>query len=66
MMKRAKRVRMICPLCGHVYGTFEYKNAKLTPCKSANSGENSKAVGLASPVAASFRVQATREESLEN
>ncbi|XP_071634279.1 LOW QUALITY PROTEIN: uncharacterized protein [Temnothorax longispinosus] len=37
MIKRAKRVSMICPLlCGHVYG-FEYKNAKLTPCKSADS-----------------------------
>ncbi|XP_071564261.1 LOW QUALITY PROTEIN: uncharacterized protein [Temnothorax nylanderi] len=38
MIKRAKRVSMICPLCGHVYG-FEYKNAKLTPCKSADSGD---------------------------
>ena len=28
--------------------------------------ENSKAVGLASPILANFRVRATREESLEN
>ncbi|XP_018361624.1 PREDICTED: uncharacterized protein LOC108760279 isoform X3 [Trachymyrmex cornetzi] len=65
MMKRAKRVRMICPLCGHVYGNFEYKNAKLMPCKSTDV-ENSKAVGLASPISANFRMRATREESLEN
>lgn len=65
MMRRAKKVRMICPLCGHVYGTFEYKNAKLTPCKSADTG-NLQAAGLASPVSVSFRVQATREELLQN
>jgi len=66
MMKRAKRVRMICPLCGHVYRNFKYKNAKLTPSKPTDV-ENSKAAGLASrPIPANFRVRATREESLEN
>ncbi|KAL6439375.1 hypothetical protein ACFW04_003905 [Cataglyphis niger] len=63
MMRRARKVRMIYPLCGHVYGIFEYKNAKLTPCKSAG---NLQAAELASPVAASYRVQATREELLQN
>ncbi|KAL6260437.1 hypothetical protein P5V15_007963 [Pogonomyrmex californicus] len=65
MMKRAKRVRVICPLCGHVYGNFEYKNAKLSPRKPADTG-NLKAAGLVSPAPASFCVRVTKEKSLEN
>lgn len=58
MMKRAKKVCMICPLCGHVYRTLEYKNAKLTPCKSADTGDTKARLAPS----ASFRVQAMREE----
>ncbi|KAF7397724.1 hypothetical protein HZH68_008946 [Vespula germanica] len=33
LMKRTKKIRMICPACGYVYGTYEYKNNGLAPCQ---------------------------------
>ncbi|XP_054010887.1 uncharacterized protein LOC128893719 [Hylaeus anthracinus] len=58
MMKRAKKVRMICPLCGYTYGSFQYENASLALCKTDSEDSQAR---LSSPPR-SFRLQATREE----
>ncbi|XP_033324565.1 uncharacterized protein LOC117219490 [Megalopta genalis] len=58
MMKRAKKVRMICPLCGYVYGSFEYKNTGLSPCKTES--EDSQARLSSTPI--SFRLQTVNED----
>ncbi|XP_076397462.1 uncharacterized protein LOC105661910 isoform X5 [Megachile rotundata] len=56
MMKRAKKVRMICPLCGYSYGSYQYKNTGLAPCNTAS--EDSQAQ-LSSPPK-SFRPKHSR------
>ncbi|XP_031847015.1 uncharacterized protein LOC116433254 [Nomia melanderi] len=56
MMKRAKKVRMICPLCGYVYGSYQYKNAGLSPCKT--DSEESQARLSSPPI--SFRLPTTK------
>ncbi|XP_076170778.1 uncharacterized protein LOC143148369 [Ptiloglossa arizonensis] len=58
MMKRAKKVRMICPLCGYTFGSFEYKNAGLARCKTDSEDSQAR---LSSPPQ-SFRLEAVKEE----
>ncbi|XP_076647573.1 uncharacterized protein LOC143356072 [Halictus rubicundus] len=58
MMKRAKKVRMICPLCGYVYGSFQYKNTGLSPCKTDSEESQAK---LSSPPI-SFRQHTVNED----
>ncbi|XP_017755227.1 PREDICTED: uncharacterized protein LOC108547288 [Eufriesea mexicana] len=58
IMKRARKVRMICPLCGYMYGSFQYKNTGLTPCKTDSEDSQAR---LSSPPR-SFRLRATRNE----
>ncbi|XP_076622940.1 uncharacterized protein LOC143342693 [Colletes latitarsis] len=58
MMKRAKKVRMICPLCGYAYGRFQYKNAGLAQCKTDSEDSQAR---LSSPPR-SFRLQATSKK----
>lgn len=57
IMKRAKKVRMFCPLCGYMYGSFQYKNAGLTPCKTDSEDSQAR---LSSPPR-SFRLCAARD-----
>ncbi|XP_076672083.1 uncharacterized protein LOC143371100 [Andrena cerasifolii] len=58
MMKRAKKVRMICPMCGYVYGSFQYKNTGLAPCNTDSEDSQAR---LSSPPR-SFRVRTIKEE----
>ncbi|CAK9832911.1 hypothetical protein ANTRET_LOCUS9673 [Anthophora retusa] len=57
MMKRAKKVRMICPLCGYMYGSFQYKNTGLAPCKTDSEESQAR---LSSPP--SLRLYVRRQE----
>ncbi|KAI4487807.1 hypothetical protein M0802_011795 [Mischocyttarus mexicanus] len=59
LMKRSKKIRMICPACGYVYGTYEYKNNNLAPCQ--RDSENSQ-VRLPCTSSTSFRVKSMKEE----
>ncbi|CAL7933674.1 unnamed protein product [Xylocopa violacea] len=58
IMRRAKKVRMICPLCGYMYGSFQYKNSELAPCKTDSEESQAR---LSSPPR-SFRLYTTKEE----
>ncbi|PBC27252.1 Lipopolysaccharide-induced tumor necrosis factor-alpha factor [Apis cerana cerana] len=58
IMKRAKKVRMFCPLCGYMYGNFQYKNTGLAPCKTDSEESQTR---LSSPPR-SFRLCAEKEE----
>ncbi|XP_017794502.1 PREDICTED: uncharacterized protein LOC108576093 [Habropoda laboriosa] len=57
MMKRAKKFRMICPLCGYMYGSFQYKNTGLAPCKADSEDSQTR---LSSPP--SFRLYVRRQD----
>ncbi|XP_034185373.1 uncharacterized protein LOC117606694 [Osmia lignaria lignaria] len=57
MMKRAKKVRMICPLCGYMYGSYQYKNTGLAPCNTDSEDSQAR---LSSPPR-SFRLKVTKE-----
>ncbi|KAK9309312.1 hypothetical protein QLX08_001047 [Tetragonisca angustula] len=60
IMRRAKKVRMICPLCGYMYGNFQYKNTGLAPCKTDSEDSQAR---LSSPPR-SFRLCATRQRNV--
>ncbi|XP_043591654.1 uncharacterized protein LOC122571663 isoform X2 [Bombus pyrosoma] len=58
IMKRSKKVRMICPLCGYMYGSFQYNNTGLAPCKTDSEDSQAR---LSSPPR-SFRLYAAKRK----
>ncbi|XP_068967617.1 uncharacterized protein [Bombus flavifrons] len=58
IMKRSKKVRMICPLCGYIYGSFQYNNTGLAPCKTDSEDSQAR---LSSPPR-SFRLYAAKQK----